>query len=192
MTAVDRPDEAALEQARVSDARGRPAHRQHRIGVVSKEQPWPAESKDPKPGGVDVSSARSWQSQERYVAVFDPCPDMTPARAAVVREVVRPELHRGGGLPAARNETLTSTREGKASQVVRVGTCEAKSLPTTTAISRAEDPSRPGRDEAESAIDEVDHHRKSWPVDRAWGGNEPTACLPRPSTILRGPQEPSP
>src|SRR4029453_5395650 len=51
---------------------------------------------------------------------------------------------------------------------------------------------RPGRNKAEAAIDEVDHHRESWPVDRAWGGGELTTCLPCPSSVLRRPHEPSP
>jgi hypothetical protein len=87
-TAVDRPDEAAVEQERVANACGRPAHRGHRVGVVRIQQRRPAQSKDPEPRGIDVASARSWQSEEGDVAVFDPFPEVTPARAAAVREVV--------------------------------------------------------------------------------------------------------
>jgi hypothetical protein len=91
-TAVHRPDQAAVEQERVSNARRRPTHRHHRIDVGSIEQRRPAQK----------------------------------------------------------------TREGKAPQVLVARTCEAKSLPATTVISRVEDSSRPGCDEAEVPINEIE------------------------------------
>lgn len=87
-TAVDRPDQAAVEQEGVSNAGGGPAHRGHRVGVVGVEQRPPAEPKDAEPRGVDVPRARSWQSDKGYVAVFDPFAEAMPAPAVVVRDVV--------------------------------------------------------------------------------------------------------
>src|SRR4029453_17956781 len=72
-----------------------------------------------------------------------------------------------------------------------MGTREAKSLPAATAIPRTEDPSRPGCNDAEMAIDEVDDHCRRWPADRTRRGRKPPPPPPCPSTISRRPQGPS-
>jgi hypothetical protein len=77
---------------------------------------------------------------------------------------------------------VDSRRQGPPVLVVR--TCETKSLPATTVISRVEDSSRPGCDEAEVPINEIESHRRCRPAEPARGGGEPTACPPRPSTIV--------